>query len=224
MAPLILGRDSMHRKITLRVLNVDFEIEQTVLNVANHLADLVWSVVDSRASATVIVDQSEDLVCHAIEAARRIEHSLVGARVDRVDEELVGIPDIAARVKLNRETVRSWASGTRGPGDFPSPVGSVGGGDRGAAKIWRWADINAWLDRRYSLGDGYSYATDAEFAEVSAYLARANYIVVANVQNGPPVLPAFSFSLASQGTHTLTVTSTAPNEVNYMTAARRSGV
>jgi hypothetical protein len=197
----------MRRKITLRVNGVCFDSEQTVQNIANHLDDLIWTVVDSRVCAAVIVDQPDALVCSAVEAARRIEHALVGAHVDRVDEELVGIPDIAARVGLNRETVRSWASGTRGPGDFPSPVGSVGGGDRGAARIWRWADVNDWLDRRYSLGDGYSYASDAESAEVSAYLAKSNYILVANVQNGPPALAALPYTSHSQGINILTVTS-----------------
>jgi hypothetical protein len=206
----------MLRKITLRVLGVDLDNEQTILAIADRLADLVWTVVDSRVCAAVILDQSQELVCRAIEAARRIETTLPGARVDQVDQELVGISDIAARVKLNRETVRSWATGARGPGDFPPPVGSTGGGERGSAKIWRWAEVNDWLDRRYSLGDGYSYASAAEFAEVSAYLARADYILVAHVQNGPPVLSAFSYSVASQGANTLTVTSAVAEEANYL--------
>ena len=216
----------MQRKITLRVLGVHLDNEQTVLYIANHLDDLVWSIVDARVYATVMVDQPDELVYRAVEAARRIEHSLPGARVDRVDEELVGVPDIAARVKLNRETVRSWATGSRGPGGFPSPVGAVGGGDRGAAKIWRWAEVNDWLDRCYSLGDGYSYATDAEFAEVSAYLAHANYMVVALVQNGPSAPSTFPYtrSIDLRGTNAMTITSKGPTEADQVLANQVIGV
>lgn len=216
----------MQRKITLRVFGVNLNDEQTILSIASHLADLVWWVVDGRVCATVIVDQPSQLVCRAVGAARRIEHAIAGARVDRADEELVGIPDIAARVGLNRETVRSWATGSRGAGDFPDPVGSVGGGDRGAAKIWRWAEVNDWLDRCYALGDGYSYATNAEFAEVNAYLAHADYVVVAQVQNGPPSLSGFSYSqsINSGGTRAQTVTSEGPAEANYLLANQVVGV
>jgi hypothetical protein len=181
----------MQRKMTLRVLGVDLDNQQTVLIIANHLDDLIWSVVDGRVRVTLLMEQPRALVGEALETARRIESRLSGAKVDRVDEELVGIPDIAARLKLNRETVRAWATGSRGPGKFPIPVGSLGGGDRGAAKIWRWADVNSWLDRNYSLGDGYSYGTDAEIAEVNAYLTHADYMVVASVQNGPYGPPIF---------------------------------
>lgn len=213
----------MLRKITLRVLGVDLDSDQTILTIANRLSDLIWTKVDGRVCAVVIVDQPRELVCQAIDAARRIEAALTGARADQIDEELVGISDIAARLKLNRETVRSWATGTRGPADFPPPVGSTGGGERGSAKIWRWAEVNEWLDRQYSLGDGYSYASAAEFAEINAYLARADYILVAHVQNGPSVLSTLSYSAASQGTNNLTVTTKGPEEASHVTSGCHLG-
>lgn len=211
------GRGSMQRKITLRVLGVSLDDEQTVSSIATHLDDLVWSAVDACVHATVIADNSCDLVSQTIEAARRIEHNVPDAHVDRVDEELVGVSDIAARVGLNRETIRSWATGSRGPGSFPRPVGSVGGGDRGATKIWRWADVNAWLDNYYSLGDNYSYASNAELAEINAYLAGVKSMVVALV-NGPTTLPGVSYTrnIDSRANKTYTITSKDPVETNYL--------
>ena len=174
----------METLVTLRVLGVDFEDVSLVEKIATNLSDLSWAVVDGVAWATLQV-ASGDAVSHAIDTARRIEHTLPGSRVDQLDEELVAIPDISGRTKIHRETIRTWINGTRGPGSFPLPRASLGGGDRGSMKVWRWADVNRWLDENYSLGDGYSYLTDAQFAEINAYLARAEYMLTILVQNTP---------------------------------------
>jgi hypothetical protein len=166
----------MHTRVTLRVLNVDLDDEETLERIAEHLGDLAWSVTDGVTSVTLFTEPN-NVVCHAVETAHRIEHKLVGSRVDEVDEELVTIPDISARTKVHRETVRSWVNGTRGPGEFPFPKNSFGGGDRGSMKAWRWAEVNKWLDLNYSLGDGYSYPTRKEYAEINAFLARADYML-----------------------------------------------
>lgn len=215
----------MQGKVTLRVIGVSLDDEETIERIATYLDDLVWTVVDNRVRATVIVANHAELVSKAVEAARRIEHCLTGSRVDRIDEELVGVPDIAARVGLNRETVRSWTIGSRGPGGFPNPIGSVGGGERGAAKIWRWADVNVWLDLNYSLGDGCSYASDSEFAEISAYLARADYMVVAHVQNGPPAItgPSYARSVGARTRGTFTVTSKDSMTLSYFQTSQFIG-
>lgn len=64
----------------------------------------------------------------------------LGARVLRVDRELVSVPDIAERTGRSRESVRQHANGTRGSGGFPSPVGIVGDGIR----VWEWAPVFEW--------------------------------------------------------------------------------
>jgi hypothetical protein len=174
----------METLVTLRVLGVDFDDVCLVEKIATHLSDLSWAVVDGVAFATLQV-ASGDAVSRAIDTARRIEHALPESRVDQLDEELVAIPDISARAKVHRETIRTWINGTRGLGGFPLPRASLGGGDRGSMKVWRWADVNRWLDENYSLGDGYSYLTDAQFAEINAYLARAEYMLTMVVQNTP---------------------------------------
>jgi len=172
----------MQTRVTLRVLNVDLDDDDTVERIAEHLGDLAWSVTDGVTSVTLFTDPT-NVVSQAVETAHRIEYKLAGSRVDEVDEELVAIPDISARTKVHRETVRSWVNGTRGPGDFPLPKNSFGGGGRGSMKAWRWADVNKWLDQNYALGDSYSYPTKKEYAEINAFLARADYMLNVTMPN-----------------------------------------
>lgn len=63
------------------------------------------------------------------------------ARPSRLDQDLVSIPDIAGRVDRTRESVRLLVDGKRGPGSFPTPVGTVGDGIR----IWPWALVVEWF-------------------------------------------------------------------------------
>jgi len=60
-----------------------------------------------------------------------------------VELALVTTSEIASWVGLNREAVRLWTIGRRGPGGFPEPLDVVG--DR--VKIWSAADVWAWLER-----------------------------------------------------------------------------
>lgn len=177
----------METRIILRVLGVDVDDRQTMELIAEHLDDLAWSIVDGVTRITLFT-QAANAVSQAVDSAHRIENKLIGARVDEVDEELVTVPDISARTKIHRETIRSWINGTRGPGDFPLPTSSFGGGERGSMKAWRWADVNRWLDQHYSLGDGYLYPTRKEYAEINAFLARADYMLaIALPAPQPPI-------------------------------------
>jgi len=62
-----------------------------------------------------------------------------GIRVTRVLEDLVNVPEIAERLAVNRETVRTWVSGSRGPADFPAHRMVVGN-----QKLWTWNAVHAW--------------------------------------------------------------------------------
>jgi hypothetical protein len=178
-------------KVALSVLNVDLRDEETCEVIAEKLSHLVWSSVDRRVTATLLLDESshpldDDVVlASAMAAARDIHCTLPRARVERVAEALVAIPDIAKRLKVNRETVRSWVNGSRGPGGFPVHVGSLGGGDRGPTRVWTWARVNQWLDDVYRLGDGTTYPSDVQIARVNSLLmgsdARATRWLHANV-------------------------------------------
>lgn len=70
-----------------------------------------------------------------------VERSVPGARVVRVDEQLMNLGDLAAHLDRTTESVRLLATAARGPGGFPPPAGVVGKGVR----VWRWADVRPWL-------------------------------------------------------------------------------
>jgi len=181
----------MTQKVSLRVHGVDLEDEAVLERVAAHLDDLLWSQIDDRVCVEIFADE-KDLVCAVVDVACRIRAHLLSARIDQMDDELVGIPDIAARIGLNRETVRSWANGARGPRDFPASVGSLGGGKRGSAKIWRWRDVNKWLNENFSLGDDFDYPSQAQVADINSHLIRMESVRRPPVQNGPPVTPTLN--------------------------------
>lgn len=62
-------------------------------------------------------------------------------RVLRLDRDLIAIPDIADRTERTPESVRLLVNGKRGPGGFPTPVGTLGGGTR----VWEWAAVVDWF-------------------------------------------------------------------------------
>jgi len=77
-----------------------------------------------------------------ISAIRQIESAGVGLTVVRVEpDELVSTAEIADRVGLNRETIRLYAMGRRGPGTFPPPVARL----RSRSPLYRWTDVAPWL-------------------------------------------------------------------------------
>lgn len=73
--------------------------------------------------------------------AETITETFPGAIAVRVDQDLVSIPDIAERTDRSRESVRLLIEGKRGPGGFPSPIGTVGDGIR----VWPWAAVVDWF-------------------------------------------------------------------------------
>lgn len=70
-----------------------------------------------------------------------VPRAVPGARVLRVDDQLVGLADIADLIGRTAEGVRLIATAARGPGGFPVPAGVVGRGVR----LWRWPDVRPWL-------------------------------------------------------------------------------
>jgi hypothetical protein len=99
----------------------------------------------------VITTPGEDPEVTVLSAIARISALLPTVTVRRLDEGLVSIPDIAQIGKRTRESIRLYADGKRGPGTFPAPIGVVGD----AVRVWRWADVDAWL--RHNAG--YDFTT-----------------------------------------------------------------
>ena len=79
-----------------------------------------------------------DAVENRVDAIHRADETATPLRAEL---QLVAIPDIAAMVGLNRESVRLWTLGKRGPGGFPCPLDAIG--DR--VKVWASSDVHDWL-------------------------------------------------------------------------------
>lgn len=156
-------------RLALRVTGVDLDDDATLDVISVRLSHLTWMEIDGRTLA--VLRTEGDPVGAAVESARQIAASLAGARVLDVDQDLVGVSDIAKRVGVSREAVRLWVEGKRGPGDFPDPVGSAGGGERGSMRLWQWASVNDWL-RHYHLHDDVDTPSAAQAAEINAALHR----------------------------------------------------
>jgi predicted DNA-binding transcriptional regulator AlpA len=151
---------------TLAFDGVDPWDDDLIEALAEHLPRVHWGEVDAEVQATAFAEASTGVhaVLDVVEAVRRVHAT---AHPTRVVEDLVSIPDIAGRTGMNRETVRLWTVGARGPGDFPRPRGTVGSG----IKIWDWAPVNAWLRRHYELGDAEQPLSAGEAAHLNDIFA-----------------------------------------------------
>ena len=67
--------------------------------------------------------------------------SYPGVKIEHVSEDLVNTSEIAFRLGVSREAVRTWTNGARGPSDFPPHRAIIGG-----QKIWAWATVYAWCE------------------------------------------------------------------------------
>jgi predicted DNA-binding transcriptional regulator AlpA len=127
-------------QITLSYENIDVEDLDQLELLAAEAPDAHINAVDGnvRVFAIMAAHCSTDAVEELVDAIHRANEA---ATPVRAEFELLAIPDIAAKVGLNREAVRLWATGKRGPGGFPIPVDVIG--DR--MKVWAASDIHDWL-------------------------------------------------------------------------------
>lgn len=127
-------------QITISYENIDVEDLDQLELIAAEAPDAHINSVDGkiRIFAIVTANCSTDAVEDLVDAIHRADES---ATPIRAELELVAVPDIAAQVGLNREAVRLWTTGKRGPGGFPMPVDVVG--DR--IKVWTASDVHDWL-------------------------------------------------------------------------------
>lgn len=81
-------------------------------------------------------------LAEAIASAVRDVDKVPGLRAVGVEcDNMVAAADIADRAGVSREAVRLWATGQRGPGDFPKPTLITTGGER----VWDWQQVAGWL-------------------------------------------------------------------------------
>jgi hypothetical protein len=115
-------------------------------------------------------DREADTLLEAlISAIHDVRRGADGLDVLRAEpDDLVTAADIARRLRRSKESVRLLIAGKRGPGGFPAPVRGIGHRTR----IWRWAEVAAWL-----AGHGFIEVSQDE-------LVRANTIAAVNAALG----------------------------------------
>ena len=126
--------------------NVSLVIDQLPLTDENldRLFEVLPDAVPASIAGLVTVSapiEAADAEVAAFALAQALTGAFPGAVAVRVDQDLVSIPDIAERTDRSRESVRLLVEGKRGPGRFPSPIGTVGDGIR----IWPWATVVNWF-------------------------------------------------------------------------------
>ncbi|WP_181768583.1 helix-turn-helix transcriptional regulator [Streptomyces albidus (ex Kaewkla and Franco 2022)] len=87
----------------------------------------------------------------AVDAAHRLSvrlrRVLPAVRLVRLDPDLVGVADIAERTRRSRQNVLQWTKSERRRSEtFPEPEGTAG-----RSPVWRWGEVNAWLN---AVGEG----------------------------------------------------------------------
>ncbi len=128
-------------EVGLAVQGINLDDDNQVSQVFDMFGDDVQvSGSPNNGMVHLLLDTDDPLIA-TNDAITQLESRLPEVKVFRVDTDLVAIPDIARRIGRNRENVRQFADGSRGPGDFPVPDGIVGD----AIRVWRWANVEPWL-------------------------------------------------------------------------------
>ena len=155
--------------LELCVDGLDFESEVEMDRIGERFSEWSWSSIDGQ----VIVGVSGDFdpVQEAERVARDLHAVFPAFRVTRWYEDYVSYSEIASRAGVSREAVRLWATGQRGPQDFPAPIGFVGFGDR-RSPLWTWSVVAEWLAENNIFEDMYAYPSPRQVAEINWVLAK----------------------------------------------------
>lgn len=161
----------MATAVSLQIENIDLHDHNTMHILGSHFADFLWASVDGRVTFTMYID-SGDVVSQVVRATQEVEARLSGARVRRVQRDLVSQSDIASRVGVSREAVRKWTRRT-GDGSFPHPFATISGEAR-PSRVWLWSDVQPWLQRVYAIKMGEAPPNDETVAHIDACLAKVD--------------------------------------------------
>jgi hypothetical protein len=134
------------------------------------LPDAVPASIGGVGTVASPVDAT-DAESAALTLADAITGCFPAAIAVRLDQDLVSIPDIAKRVVRSRESIRLLVDAKRGPGGFPSPVGTVGDGIR----VWPWAVVVDWFTNVLGEGLGEQGVMPDVAAVVDACLAARRH-------------------------------------------------
>ena len=93
---------------------------------------------------TVNVDLNAASEVAAVEAVMAHMATVPGVAVERIDLDLVTTTEIGARLGVDRETVRQWATRpANADSGFPPHFAIIPGGSK-PMRVWRWATVHAW--------------------------------------------------------------------------------
>lgn len=161
-------------KIPLRLRGLDLRDVDAYDLIPPDLADLSWEA-NGGVSLAVVYSDDPVPVAAAVDSARRIVKLMPGVEVAEVHDELVSIPDIAARAGVAAEAVRLWALGKRRASlrPFPAPRQVVGSGSGGKSmSLYGWRDVVSWIRDVIGIDPdgGIDYLNDAQHAELNVEL------------------------------------------------------
>lgn len=153
----------MTTKVSLMVVGRDLfdeSVDDTLLEIFDY-AILVTQRGRNQVFSIFVDD--EIVVKEAVDAARKIEQHVVGAKVVGVERDPVTVSDIAQRVNVSREAVRKW-SNTQG---FPVADGYL---DSASMEFWSWTKISDWLWESRSIDMEDKLPTMTQLADIDHYL------------------------------------------------------
>lgn len=155
-------------RVVVEFLDVDLDDDAVVdALVCGQDRQIAWSSSDGVTTAEgTIYAETPDAAVSVVVTTTRV--AAPDAVVLRLVDPLVTVSDIAEDARVTRQAVRNWATGTRQSG-FPRPLAVVGDGVR----VWRQADVDAWLIASLDLGTGHRFPTAAFIAEANEQLSYA---------------------------------------------------
>ena len=162
-------------KITLLLRGLDFRGDAAYDQIPDDLAELSFEA-HGGASLAVIYTDGNRPVAEAAGWGRRIRDLVPAVTAVYAHDELVSIPDIAARCDVAAEAVRLWAAGKRRASlrPFPAPRQVVGNGSGGKTmSLFAWREVLSWVREIIHIDPdkGISYLDDRQYAELAAALA-----------------------------------------------------
>lgn len=144
---------------SVSILLENVELTDDVLDALfARIEDAVPSSVNGVVKVTAPVEAADDESA-AFGFIEQVQAALPDATVLRLDQDLVSITDIAERTSRSRESIRLLVDAKRGPGQFPPPIGTIGGGIR----VWPWSVVVTWF-REVLHDDLEEYAVSPETA------------------------------------------------------------
>ncbi len=144
-------------------LDDDDVVDALVADPSLHIA---WSSSEGVTTADAVIEAATADAAFEV-VANVASTAAPESAVLRLVDPLVTVSDIAEEAGVTRQAVRNWALGTRQSG-FPRPLAVVGDGVR----VWRQADVDAWLTAAVNLGSGHRFPSAAAILAINEQLGR----------------------------------------------------